>query len=247
LGIQIWTARRGAEIVLPVDRATGRNEAARVQFLIPQKVVRHAWKLLVPDLETKVMMPPPACPYSALNPLVSIANSVIASSDGALYAISVAIGVRLVATDTPSSVASQARVWPPPGRAGLPLPRASGVIDTRSNGLRNAPLTTRGNSSTSLFCTLDVILAFSVWTCAAVGADLHRVADLPHFEPRVGAKRGRRRQHDAVVHVFLKPFAENSSDTFRAAVGQVVIACVRGGRSGGLVGREVGDHHRGAG
>ena len=42
------------------------------------------WNSLVPDLEENVMIPPAACPYSALKPLESTVNSVIASTEGEL-------------------------------------------------------------------------------------------------------------------------------------------------------------------
>ena len=58
----------------------------------------------MPDLVTKVMTPPPAWPYSALKPLVSTVNSVIASTEGALEATQVFCRAREVSTETPSRV-----------------------------------------------------------------------------------------------------------------------------------------------
>ena len=68
----------------------------------------------MPDLETNVMTPPCAWPYSALNPFVSTVNSVMASTDGALVATQLMSWVEVSAAETPSSVIPQAAPWPPP-------------------------------------------------------------------------------------------------------------------------------------
>ena len=52
----------------------------------------------MPDFEANVIMPPPACPYSALNPLVSTVNSVSASTEGVLSAASSVSPERFVPT-----------------------------------------------------------------------------------------------------------------------------------------------------
>ena len=100
-----------------------------------------------------MITPPPAWPNSGLKPLVSTENSVIASSDGVRNAVSVVSALRFVFTDTPSSVAPNAPPCPPPSDTLPPLPRASGTVEIRSNGLRIAPPTTSGSSSISLFET----------------------------------------------------------------------------------------------
>ena len=68
----------------------------------------------------------------------------------------------------PSSVIPQEAAWPPPSANVLLVssPRstrlASGVTRARSNGLRTAPETTSGSSSTILLLTDVEALAFSV-------------------------------------------------------------------------------------
>ena len=81
-------AEAAAEIVLLVDRAGNAGGVAEEAVGVESRCCaeirmpsRGDW--LVPDLEEKVITPPPAWPYSALKPLVSTVNSVIASSDGA--------------------------------------------------------------------------------------------------------------------------------------------------------------------
>ena len=69
--------------------------------------------------------------------------------------------------------------WPPPRDSALPLPFDSGAIETRSKGLRMAPPTTSGSSSTILFCTAVETLAFSVCSCAAAARHLDGFADVP--------------------------------------------------------------------
>ena len=59
---------------------------------------------MVPDFEAKLMMPPEACPYSALKPLVSTVNSVTASIDGEFTATQLWLNARVVFAVTPSSV-----------------------------------------------------------------------------------------------------------------------------------------------
>ena len=54
------------------------------------------------------MAPPPAWPNSGLKPLVSTANSVIASTDGVRNAVSTVSALRFVFTEMPSSVAPNA-------------------------------------------------------------------------------------------------------------------------------------------
>jgi hypothetical protein len=122
--------------------------------------------MLVPDFDANVMPPPPAWPNSGLKPLVSTANSVIASSDGVRNAVSVMSAWRLVLTETPSSVAPNAPPCPPPSETAVfPTPPpvfASATVEIRSNGLRIAPPTTSGSSSISRFETAVATLASSV-------------------------------------------------------------------------------------
>ena len=126
--------------------------------------------MFVPDFDAKVMPPPPAWPNSGLKPLVSTANSVIASRDGVRNAVSVISACRLVLTDTPSRVAPNAPPWPPPSDTAVaPIPPpvfASATVEIRSNGLRIAPPTTSGSSSISRFETVVAIFASSV--CSVV-------------------------------------------------------------------------------
>ena len=56
----------------------------------------------MPLLDAKLIMPPPAWPYSALKPLDSTVNSVIASTDGVLTATQEAVSARVVLAETPS-------------------------------------------------------------------------------------------------------------------------------------------------
>ena len=58
----------------------------------------------MPDFDENVMTPPPAWPYSALYPLVSTVNSVIASIEGAFDATQLFDSARVVFVETPSSV-----------------------------------------------------------------------------------------------------------------------------------------------
>ena len=66
----------------------------------------------------------------------------------------------------PSSVAPNAPPWPPPSDVVLPLPRASGTVLSKSNGLRIAPPTTSGSSSMRRFDTVVATFASSVDTTA---------------------------------------------------------------------------------
>ena len=71
--------------------------------------------MLEPERDTKLTAPPPAWPNSALKPLVSTANSVMASTDGELSVVHsrCSNGAPGVA-DTPSTDRSQPPSWPPP-------------------------------------------------------------------------------------------------------------------------------------
>ena len=60
------------------------------------------WKSLLPLLDTKFIKPPPAWPNSALKPLVSTENSVIASSEGALVETQLLESARVVLAEIPS-------------------------------------------------------------------------------------------------------------------------------------------------
>src|SRR5690242_20277009 len=62
------------------------------------------WNWFVPDFETNVITPPPECPYSALNPLVSTVNSVMASTEGEFDDTQLLLSAREVFVDTPSRV-----------------------------------------------------------------------------------------------------------------------------------------------
>ena len=108
------------------------------------------------------MAPPPACPNSGLKPLVSTENSVIASTEGVRNAVSTTSALRLVFTEMPSSVAPNAPPWPPPKDTFVPLPFASGTVDTRSKTLRIAPPTTSGSLSISSLEIFVETLASSV-------------------------------------------------------------------------------------
>ena len=66
----------------------------------------------------------------------------------------------------PSRVAPNEPPCPPPSDVVLPLPRASGTVASRSNGLRIAPPTTSGSSSMSRFDTVVATFASSVDTTA---------------------------------------------------------------------------------
>src|SRR3954468_17208586 len=90
-----------------------------------------AW--LVPDFDENVMTPPEACPYSALKPLVSTANSVTASSEGAFEETQLCDSARVVLAETPSSVVPYPAAWPPPRMKPLSPPRFfdSGVSTAR--------------------------------------------------------------------------------------------------------------------
>jgi len=97
LGIRRRTAEGSAEIVLPVHGDRHREEPAGIEGIIADEVEGSAvdtW--LVPDLETKDTTPPPARPYSALKPLVSTRNWLMASSEGAFTAAQVVELARLV-------------------------------------------------------------------------------------------------------------------------------------------------------
>src|ERR1019366_5175940 len=95
---------------------------------------------LVPDLETKVMVPPEAWPDSALKPLPSTLNSVRASTDGEnLEAASPWSAPFLPpAMDEPSSATPKALLPPPMWYVPLAL-LTSGVDSAMSKGLREAP------------------------------------------------------------------------------------------------------------
>ena len=56
----------------------------------------------MPLFEEKLIIPPPAWPYSALKPFDSTVNSVIASTDGVLTATQEAVRARVVFAETPS-------------------------------------------------------------------------------------------------------------------------------------------------
>src|SRR5271157_1718006 len=127
------------------------------------------WSWLVPDLETKVMVPPEAWPDSALKPLPSTLNSVRASTDGEnLVAASDWSAPFLPpAMDEPSSATPKALFPPPMWYVPLPLP-TSGVDSAMSKGLREAPFTKTGSESTRNADTVVDTLPFSVCTiCAA--------------------------------------------------------------------------------
>ena len=125
---------------------------------------------LEPERDTKLTAPPPAWPNSALKPLVSTANSVMASTDGELSVVQrrCSNGAPGVA-DTPSTVRSQPPSWPPPitmlPRAPSPLlpVLASGAIRLRSSGDRSWPPTTSGRSWMNLLLIAVVTLTLSVW------------------------------------------------------------------------------------
>ena len=85
----------------------------------------------------------------------------MASSEGVRNAVSAVSALRFVFTDTPSSVAPNAPPCPPPSDTLPPLPRASGTVEIRSNGLRIAPPTTSGSSSIRRFETAVTLLASS--------------------------------------------------------------------------------------
>src|SRR5256884_8936833 len=105
-------------------------------------------------------------PYTTLfrsNPLVSTVNSVTASSDGALEDTQLTCSARDVLAEIPSSVVPYAAACPPPRRNPVSPPTFfdSGVRAARSNGLRNAPPTTKGNWSTILLVTVALVFASS--------------------------------------------------------------------------------------
>src|SRR2546422_6757518 len=113
--------------------------------------------LFDPDRDTKLTAPPPAWPNSALNPFVSTANSVMASTEGELSVVHnrCSNGAPGVA-DTPSTLRSQPPSCPPPITM-LPRPPsppvpvlASGAMRLRSSGERSCPPTTSGRYSMNL-------------------------------------------------------------------------------------------------
>ena len=97
-------------------------------------------------------------------------NSVTASSDGALEDTQLTCSARDVLAEIPSSVVPYAAACPPPRRNPVSPPTFfdSGVRAARSNGLRNAPPTTKGNWSTILLVTVALVFASSVWSCTTV-------------------------------------------------------------------------------
>src|SRR6266404_862619 len=139
------------------------------------------WYWLVPDLEAKLMMPPVAWPNSALNPLVSTVNSVIASMDGALTATQLFVRARVVLAETPSRLVPYPAACPPPRAKSLSPPKflASGVIEARLKGLRMVPPTTSGSSSTSLLLMVTLDLAFSVESESALAETSTAWIELP--------------------------------------------------------------------
>ena len=155
----------------------------------------------MPDFEAKVMPPPPACPNSGLNPLVSTENSVIASSDGVRNAVSVMSACRLVFTDTPSSVAPNAPPCPPPSETAVfPTPPpllASATVEIRSNGLRIAPPTTSGSSSISRFDTAVAILRVFGLQRGVLGDDVHRLGHRAEVQRHVDTRGGAGGEDDA--------------------------------------------------
>src|ERR1700686_4321211 len=109
------------------------------------------------------MTPPEACPNSALYPLVSTENSVMASREGWLYWTITVYCARGLFDETPSSWVPYAAACPPPSAQPVVPPRflASDVSDARSKLLRIWPLTTRGSWSTRVLFTEVDITAFS--------------------------------------------------------------------------------------
>ena len=166
------------------------------------------------------MTPPPAWPYSALKPLVSTVNSVSASTRGRVERgfgrVAGAVGADAVAVErgVPRRPPARRRcesLWPEP--------RASGTTATRLNGLRMAPPTTSGSSSTSLFCTCVETLALSVCTVAAAADHFHLFGNLAELKLRVEAHGGGRGDDHVLLH---EPLEARRGDLDPVDAGQQV-------------------------
>ena len=81
------------------------NQSLASKSVLRMNSYAEPWNWFVPDFATNIITPPPAWPYSALNPLVSTVNCVMASTDGAFEVTQFFCSAREVSIETPSSVA----------------------------------------------------------------------------------------------------------------------------------------------
>ena len=107
------------------------------------------WNWFVPDLETKLMVPPEAWPDSALKPLASTLNSVRASTDGEnLAAASPCVGAVLTAGHGRAVERNAKGIVAAADVVSTAALLTSGVASAMSKGLREAPFTRTGNEFT---------------------------------------------------------------------------------------------------
>ena len=131
--------------MLLVNLLLGLQETPGVEASLRTNSYSVPWRLFDPDFETKLISPPPACPYSALKPFVSTANSVIASSEGVFTDTQELDNARVVLAEMPSRLTPKLAACPPPiWKLLSPKFFDSGARIARSKGLRRAPPTTVG-------------------------------------------------------------------------------------------------------
>ncbi len=149
---------------------------------------------------------------------------------------------RFVLTEMPSSVASHAAAWPPPSESALPRPFDSAVMVTRSNGLRIAPPTTSGSSSTKRFCNGGRNLGVLRLQPRRVGRDRDDFGQATDFKLNVEADR-RRRRHDHVIgKVFFESRMANLNLISSRRERDVVLAACAADGGLGRIGRNRHNH-----